>query len=116
MKGMTVSIFINKQIGQSSNGGISSKCNKVTLIGEGIPEMYEPSENAPAVKLVKRNIYGSEYIHCEPVERPFAGCVGWMMGGSYVHCSDSRIREISPYPIPLHDRQEGQEQYLNLCR
>ena len=108
-KGMIVSIFIDQRIGESSNHGISSKCKEVTLIDDDIPEMYEPTEKAPAVKLVRRTIRGSEYIHAEPVNRPDPGCVGWMMGGSYIHCSDSRIRDINQYPIPLHDRQEGKE-------
>ena len=109
LKGMIVSIFIDQRIGESSNHGISSKCKEVTLIDKDIPEMHEPTEKAPAVKLVRRTIRGGEYIHAEPVNGPDPGCVGWMMGGSYIHCSDSRIRDINKYPIPLHDRQETKE-------
>ena len=40
------------------------------------------------------------------------GNVGYMFGGNFIHTSDSRIP--NDYPIPIHDRQETQEQYNHL--
>lgn len=115
MKGLLVSILEDKRIGNCSNNGISSRCSQVVLVGEGIPEIFEPSEDAPAVKLVKRILFCTkEYIHCEPVESTRRGNVGYMAGGTFVYSSDSRFP--SDYPIPLHDRQETQEQYDMLSR
>ena len=102
-KGLILYIYKNPLFSGCSNNGISSKCNKVVLIGDGIPGVFEVSEDAPAVKLVKRNICGKEYSHVEPVER---GKSSWMSGGSLVYSCDSRFRDLSPYPLSLHDRQE----------
>jgi hypothetical protein len=29
-----------------------------------------------------------------------------MFGGNFIYTSDSRVREICAYPIPIHDRCE----------
>lgn len=73
----------------------------VVVIDDQIDEIFSPSEDHPAVRLVRRNIYGKPYIHAEPIEH---GC--YMFGGSFIYTSDSRMREINAYPIPLHDRVE----------
>ena len=43
----------------------------VTIIDPAIAEIFEPSEDKPAVKIVRRNIYGRDYIHAEPIEPGF---------------------------------------------
>jgi hypothetical protein len=100
VKGITASIY--------SNGFVDSyspikDAKQVTIINEGV-ELFEPSEQAPAVRIVRRNINGSEYIHAEPLR---AGM--YAFGGRYIHCSDSRVRSINKYPIPLHDRNMNLE-------
>lgn len=107
VKGMTVRVFRDVTFGDCSNRGISSWTNKVTLIGPGVPEMYEPDENAPGVVLVERTIGDKPYIHAEPIDRPDEGCVGWMAGGTFLYTTDSRFP--SRYPISLHDRQETRQ-------
>jgi hypothetical protein len=73
----------------------------VTIIDEQIDEIFTASEQAPPVRIVRRNINGTPYIHAEPIEK---GC--YQFGGTYITCSDSRIRALNKYPIPLHDRVE----------
>ena len=106
MKGLIVGIYQSKEIGNCSNHGISSEAKTVTIIGSGIPEIFEPSDLAPAVKIVKRNIAG-EYLHAEPLEGKNPKSIGWMAGGSFIYSCDGRFP--SDYPIPLHDRQESLE-------
>ncbi len=67
LKGLRLSILHDKRIGNCSNGGISSRCSEVTLVGPGIAEIFEATSDAPAVKIVSRNI-GGEYLHVEPIE------------------------------------------------
>jgi hypothetical protein len=106
MKGLTVEIFKTQAFNNCdcTNGGISHKVNQAILIGEGLPEIFEPDENTPVLKVVKRNIFGRVYYHCEPIINPTGN--GWMFGGNFVYTSDSRYYDVIDYPMPIHDRQE----------
>lgn len=117
MKALPISVYTDKGIGNCSNNGISERFDKLLIVHDSGFIDIDP-ENPPEnlVKLVVRNIGGREYKHLEPVVRPDKGCVGWMFGGDYAGCSDSRFREISDYPLPIHDRQESQEMYDMLSR
>jgi len=90
-----------------TNGGVTSNKRDVILIGEGIPEIFEPSERSPAV-----------YLHI----RPDTLCAGHMalgkdgsvkrvmvspsevdgrhgmFGGQFVYSSDGRF----PFTAPIH--------------
>lgn len=114
MKGLSVYVYRENALGDSTNGGISSKHDRLILVGSGIPEIFEADEDTPAVKLVKRFIGGREYIHAEPVEWKGEGEIKGIFGGNFIYTSDSRFP--SDYPIPLHDRQETQEMYDRLTR
>lgn len=105
MKGLNAGILESKEIGNCSAGGLSSRCKSVTIIGEGIDEIFEATADSPAVKIVKRG----DYIHAEPVNKPINGNIGWMAGGTFIYSCDSRFP--AHYPIPLHDRQETQANY-----
>ena len=110
MRALPLGIYEEKGIGNCSNNGISSRFKEVLLICErGFIEVDENNPPENLVKLVTRNLFGKEYKHIEPVARPTG--VGWMAGGSLVYTCDSRFRELSQYPLSLHDRQETQEQY-----
>jgi len=118
--GLRVSIIgdRNSKYGDSSNGGVSSKVDELTIINIGGP--FEATENAPAAMLVMGNIPNSVKII------PSAGYAterraGPMMGGCYVTTSDSRFSdklESMGMPrgmaVPLHDRWETWEQYRSL--
>lgn len=92
MKGMTVYVY------RACDHNVryrSASYDRVTLIGEGIPEIFEPSLDRPAVYLLKR-ADGSLCASFDPVKRsPF--------GGAFIWSCDSRFRDISEAPIPIHD-------------
>lgn len=103
--------YIYRQGTDCSNGGISSRCDAVTIVGEGIPEVFSAREDAPAVRVVRRQFASGQYVHLEPVDQP-AGMCGPMFGGTLVYSSDSRFRElVSPYAVSLHDRFDTWEDY-----
>lgn len=105
--GLICSILESKWIGNCSNGGISSKHKAVVLVDAAGP--FKPSDDMPGVKLVRRMLFGKEYIHAEPLEAPPADHVGWMASGCYIQSCDGRFPH--EYPIPLHDRSESQKLY-----
>jgi hypothetical protein len=109
MKGLLC--FVYKCPWDATNGGISSRCHQVTLVGLGPEgEIFEPTVEAPAVRLVRRrtSLSNRVYLHAEPVDKP-EGMVGPMAGGNFIYTSDSRFP--CDYPISLHDRFETQAQY-----
>lgn len=110
MRALPISIYEDKSIGNCSNNGISSRFREVLLICDsGFINIDENNPPENLCKIVTRNIFGREHKHIEPVARPTG--VGWMAGGSICYTCDSRFRELSQYPLCLHDRQETQEQY-----
>jgi len=104
LKGLIISVYRDADGHDCTNNGISSKFTRFLLAGEGIPEIFEASEDCPPVRLVKRSIYPNEpdYLHVEPWERPTGS--GWMYGGNHCYTSDSRFP--NHYPLKIHDRQE----------
>lgn len=112
MKGLRASIYTD-EIGECSNGGISSRVKYVTIVGDGIPEIFTADDKAPAVKIVRRVIWGKPYVHAEPVDQP-EGTAGPMAGGCFIYSSDSRFPH--QYPISLHDRFECWDMYDRMSR
>jgi len=97
MKGLLVEVYHSRN--DCTNGGVSSMVYEAVIVGDGIPEIFAPSENAPALKLVRRIICGSPYLHLEPVESG-----QYMYGGNIAYSSDGRFP--NDYPLKIHDRQE----------
>lgn len=109
--GFQVDVYRNAYVSSGSEG-LTSKVNSVVLIGAGLPEMHEPTEQCPALILYRKKLHdGTYYYYCEPITDPDTGFRGWMAGGNYVFCNDSRFRQITGYPIPVHDRQERMENW-----
>jgi len=107
-------VFVLRAAGGScTNGGVTDKYDKFILTGEGIPEIFAPSEETPELRLVKRMFSGKPYYHAEPVDQP-ENMVGPMAGGNYIKTSDSRFP--IDYPIGVHDRFETQELYDAMSR
>lgn len=114
MRALPLEIF-KSHLGDCSNGGISSRYREILLIcPEGHVEVDENNPPENLCKLVERNIFGEIYRHVEPVAK--ANGVGWMASGAIVYTCDSRFRDMSPYPLVLHDRTESQELYDMLSR
>lgn len=99
-----------------TNGGwtaIQRGYKDVLLVGEGIRGPFpikESLKDRPIMMLCYRKWRGEngkqiEYYHVEPLfpaeKRPW-----FMMGGNFIHTSDSRFAAINRYPLPVHDRQE----------
>ncbi|MEV1294892.1 hypothetical protein [Pseudonocardia sp. NPDC049635] len=121
-RGLRVSILRDVDGSDYSNGGLSGRVTRVTLVGDLI-EFYDaavfaPDDDAPAVRLVQRA--GSYGIAVPDQAHPDR--VGPMASGAFVYSSDSRFRRLSAHlgcggsAIPLHDRFETTEQYAALSR
>lgn len=110
MKGLRVSVYRNAEWGPGvdcTNGGISSKHNQFVLVGNGMPEIFEPREDAPAIRLIKRRVMGMEFWIAAPLDADTDGRSAgspYMFGGNFIYTSDSRFpcRE----PIKVFDRKE----------
>lgn len=100
MKGLSANIY--KSTTTSSNGGISSFCDSVVLIGEGLPEIFSAKDNSPLVTVIYRERH-NDYI-AVPTSFINEGVTGYMFGGSFVYSSDSRFKFGAP--IKLFDRLE----------
>lgn len=103
MKGMRCDIYRSLEMGDCSNGGISSRCDEVTLVGENVPQIFEADDDyAPAVEIVWSWWQGEAFCFARPV-----GLDNAMFGGTFIYSSDSRFR--FDYPIKLYDRVEKAE-------
>ena len=114
MKALPVDIY--KFNGEDcSNGGISSRFESILLIcDDGFIDVDENDLPENLCKVVKRNLFGRDHYHVEPVAEPPKGHTSYMYGGCIVNTSDSRFR--FDYPLKLHDRTETWEQYDRLSR
>ena len=109
MKALPIYVY-KDSLGDCTNNGISSKYNQLLLVcDEGFIDIDEKNPPANLVKIVTRHLFGKEYKHIEPVARPSG--IGWMSGGNIGYAIDSRFRELSQYPLSIHDRQETEEEY-----
>jgi len=85
-KGLRCDI-VRREEQDCSNGGISSRYRRVTLVGDDIQGPFEVRPDAPAVKLVRRKIAGRDYVHAEPADEPTKpGHTSYMMGGTFILC------------------------------
>jgi len=110
LKGLRV--YIYKSEGKSySNNGLSEHCDRATLVPSpdfpDVPQIFEVSDDAPAVAIVKRKLFGGQpaYLTAYPVDED--GNIdkgGRMAGGTFISACDSRFP--ADYPVPLHDRRE----------
>jgi hypothetical protein len=129
--GLTAYIY-KSGLGDCSNGGISSRADKVTLVNVEGP--FEPTEDRPAAMLVPGNTAGTVKVVAAvagddgtyaPVKQNGDGKqVGPMMGGAYVATSDSRfsraVEDLLGHrfygAVPLHDRFESAAEYESMSR
>lgn len=82
----------------------------VTLVGPGVAEIFEPSEDAPIAYLIVRNGWGET---CSPMVSPFPPSDPdsryaerhTMFGGAFIWTSDSRFpgERGRGAPLALHD-------------
>ena len=117
MRAITVNVYRHGE-NDCTNGGISSKFDTLLCLCDDGPhqvDMSNPPENL--VKVVKRELFGQEVYHVEPVADPVE--TGWLMGGNYAASPDSRFAAMAGYmhgALAIHDRQESPEEYDRLSR
>lgn len=101
-KGMILEVYRSSRLGDCTNGGISAKAGEVVVVGPGVPPIFDPRDR-PIVVIDER--MGYRFL------RPIDDCpkthAGWMFGGNFAWTSDSRFRELSEQPLPIHDRKEA---------
>lgn len=110
MKKISCSVF-RSNIGDCSNGGITNKFDTLNLYSD--VNTAEDLANIPegSLVLIKRDLFGRSADYVVPVQYaiiPFGNVMSKsvMFGGCFVWCSDSRFRELSQLPLPVHDRVE----------
>ena len=108
MRALPIEVY-KSNLGDCSNGGISSRYSTLLLIHDkGFIEVDESNPPENLVKIVTRHLFGRDYKHIEPVKPVDTGNVGYMAGGAIGYSCDSRFRDLSEYPLNIHDRQETQ--------
>lgn len=105
-----ISLYIYKnKAGDCSNGGISNKYNEV-IIEHPEGNIILEENNLPENFVIVDEIVLGDFVHY--FLRPADGNPlhknhnQWQYGGTICYSSDSRWREIFPYPLCLHDRHE----------
>ena len=117
-KGLLVYVY-RSPLGDSTAGGITSKFDKVVIVGSGIPEVFLPSNDAPAVYLDTINaVRGRKKIYASPVDKTKEKDGTWMFGGNFIYSSDSRFVALTDdgNPIPVHDRFEDWDTYDRMSK
>lgn len=136
MKGMRLNVYRSADGTDCTNGGITSRVSRLTVVGiltaEGVAELpknmqiFSADELAPAVVLVPSRAPGYDACpHLVPLEYIDGmpdGHVGPMAGGSYAGTSDSRWAELGSKfgknlaldVVAVHDRVESYSLYLAL--
>lgn len=114
--GLRVSVYRDASGADTTNGGISSEVERLTVVNVEGP--FEPNADAPPVMLVKagRNgdypvLFRAERRDGDWIVRTRSSVVGPMFGGNYAASSDSRFsRAVGHYgAVPIHDRFESPE-------
>ena len=97
-RGMPIGI-VRSPDGDYSLGGISAGRSRLTLIGAGVPPLFEPTPSAPAVLLASDEAG-------RPIISETPGGAGFEHGGAFGVLAD-QIAHVVPYygAIPIHDRR-----------
>lgn len=104
VRGLLVEVLRQADGHDCTAEGVTSKFDKAILVGEGIPAIFQPTPDCPALELRKKwpNTL-KEYLYAVPADLPESTWVTF--GGNFIYTSDSRFP--GRYPIPVHDRIEG---------
>jgi len=108
-QGLTVEILKKSYGSCDGKANFSKRVDKVVLLPSpdfpDVPEIFPVTDDAPAVVIVKRQVFGREYLTAYPADKDGKPDTdGRSMGGCFIHACDSRFP--AEYPVPLHDRLE----------
>lgn len=121
--GMIVSVLRNVELGDCTNGGLTSKFGRLCVVNVDGP--FEPREDMPAVMLVENAQRTCKIVPAENVDGQWQPVKKWwMMGGNYATTSDSRFADAVEKllghrfygAVAVHDRTETAEQSEFLSR
>jgi hypothetical protein len=104
MKGLLVSVLRDAEY-QGQPQQATENYSGFVLTGDGLPEIFTPSEDHPEMRLVPGNLPNTWKAVPASLDD-----VGWtMFGGHYVTTSDSRLSYVigKPAVVPVHDRVES---------
>ena len=107
MKGMIVAVSRRTDGYDCMNGGVTSKVARVTLVSTGIPELFEPTEDEPALRLIERDVGFDKFLIAAPLDAEHEGKRGgfpYMFGGNEVSSCDDWFP--CDHPIKVFDRKE----------
>lgn len=100
--GITITVYRAADDRECTNGGPSSRVAQFTLLGPTIDPIFEPSEKAPAIRVVEHpRAPGYHFLLPDSLAGRHT-----MAGGNFAWSCDSRAREVMEYPLPIHDRVE----------
>ncbi|MCF1457812.1 MAG: hypothetical protein LPH21_09690 [Shewanella sp.] len=106
---LSVDVYVNKEGYDCTNGGVSSKFVSVYI---PCPNGNYTLENIETANQLDRVLELEDKVDRDGSVYRILRPRGWkfprgMMGGNFVYTSDSRFRNhVSPYPLPIHDREE----------
>lgn len=109
MKKGVLTHVLRNSLGDCTNNGLSSKENSLILVGPGIREQWETSEDKDYLILEKFTFRGETTLRAIPASLKGSGKI-FMFGGNYCQCSKSN-GNITDHPIKIFDRVETQEEY-----
>ena len=120
-KGLTADVYRNGF--DCTNNGVTAQAKDVLVLGSydarRIPsvgttpkftpmdQVFDAHPNRRAVAIIKDMCCGQERIRAVPVGVDGQPVTYGMFGGNFIYTSDSRLREVAAYPIPVHDRFEA---------
>lgn len=105
VKALRISVY-RSNIGDCTNGGISSKSNYLYILCDEGSDMID-EDDPKLLRVVNRMIFGELRPYLEPVNGKDPEKAGWFNGGNFGYASDSRFP--FGFALPIRDRQEDWE-------
>jgi len=114
MTGLSITIY-RPDFGDCTNGGVTAPKNaksktfvvfdeKIDRGNYTLDECMANPDRFVCFKIERRQFSGETYMNLK-LMNPKKG--KWYMdGGNLGYTSDSRFREVTPYPLAIHDRTE----------
>lgn len=123
MKQLRVSVYRTADLGDCTNGGVTSRHNAMTLFygckrEEALQHCKDNGIDPDGcLVLVERTLWGEQHNYAAPLVHQSGKC-GPMFGGNFIYTSGSLLAEAMgttcSCPIKVHDRYETQEENYHM--